>query len=124
MKNTRYAGFILFLALFAAAAAFSAGRKSSTEAYLQQLHSRGRERVIILFEGPPDKAVVEKYDLRIPYGRRRADVPKALALFIRHRDTNQIVIVDETGVVEAVRETKGLREAFEEEALGGPVRAY
>ncbi|MBL7154534.1 MAG: S8 family serine peptidase [Phycisphaerae bacterium] len=65
MKNTRYAGFILFLALFAAAAAFSAGRKSSTEAYLQQLHSRGRERVIVLFEGPPDKAVVEKYDLRI-----------------------------------------------------------
>jgi len=53
VKNTGYAGFILFLALFAPPAALSADRKSSTEAYLQQLHSRGKERVIIIFEGPP-----------------------------------------------------------------------
>jgi len=73
VKNTRYAGFILFLALFAAAAALSAGRKSSTEAYLDQLHSRGRERVIILFEGPADKAVVAKYDARIIHDLKSLD---------------------------------------------------
>jgi len=56
---------ILLWTSFVPSVGFTAGQKSSTEAYLQQLHNQGKERVIVLFENEADPNLPAGYDAKV-----------------------------------------------------------
>ena len=55
---------ILILVLLFSASTF-AGKKSSIETYLEELHNQGKERVIVRFEDEIDTALVKKYQGKV-----------------------------------------------------------
>lgn len=64
MKKGGFFISVVFLCLVASSSAFAENQQSSTEAYLQELHSQGKERVIVIFkdEAIVDPSLVEKYN--------------------------------------------------------------
>jgi len=64
MKKGGFFFFIVVLCLFASSSAFADSQQSSTEAYLQELQSQGKERVIVIFKDDAivDPSLVEKYN--------------------------------------------------------------
>ena len=81
VKKLRKAEVVVFLALFVTTVAFSASQNSSIETYLEQLHSQGRERVIVQFENETDIGVIDKYDTRLI---RKLKIINALVCEIDH----------------------------------------
>ncbi len=64
MKKGGFFISVVFLCLVASSSAFADNQQSSTEAYLQELHSQGKERVIVIFKDDAvvDTSLVEKYN--------------------------------------------------------------
>ncbi|MBU4376742.1 MAG: S8/S53 family peptidase [Candidatus Omnitrophica bacterium] len=64
MKKRGFFISIVFLCLVASSSAFAENQQSSTEAYLQELQSQGKERVIVIFKDDAvvDPSLVEKYN--------------------------------------------------------------
>ncbi len=74
---------ILLSALSVPLLAFGAGRKSSTETYLEQLHNQGKERVIVLFENEADPDLIAAYNVKLI---RKLKILNALVCEINQSD--------------------------------------
>ena len=56
---------ILLLAVLALSPPALSARKASCEQYLQELHAKGKERVIVRFNNQPDKSTIAKYNAKL-----------------------------------------------------------
>ena len=61
---------------------------------------------------------VDEHHLRIPDGGFSGDVTEAALIIGRHRDTHQVIVIDQAGIVEAVIQFQGLGQAFQQKTLG------
>src|SRR4030042_1373604 len=61
MRRRAQACLIVFLCLFLLSVIFTESEASSTQTYLDELHSQGKERVIVIFHDEVDPALVTKY---------------------------------------------------------------
>ena len=65
MQKTMQLLAVLLWALFVPVLTFAAGKKSSTEAYLEQLHNQGKERVIVTFKDEIDPNLITQYNAKL-----------------------------------------------------------
>jgi hypothetical protein len=58
-------GIFVFLAVILLSSPALFAKRSSTEKYLQELHAKGKERVIVRFNNQPDKSTIAKYNAKL-----------------------------------------------------------
>jgi len=78
---------------------------------------------LVLEVGARAAQFVDEDDLRVPDRGGGADVAEGSLRGVGHGDADEVVVVEERRVVEAVGEPEGLGETLEQEALGGAVAA-
>ncbi len=81
----------------------------------------GEELVLQLGPGAVD--LVDEDHLRVPHRGRCGQVAQGRSVLVRQGDANQVVEVDQRGIVESVFELEGLRQTLQQETLGGAVPA-